>query len=174
MKVKLNTGRDAVALAFADAYTNAENTGGKIADVCKLAQAAYKGETIPDDDVSYIVDRVATAKKWDGASLKVRCSEARKVLSVYNVLPEGIQHVRETKGSCDWRAALRLATCLKKSEGNLKAALAAFELEREGSSSTPEGRAAGALKSWYKTAKPAKRAKILEAAQLLGLKLSVN
>ncbi len=174
MKTKMNTGRDAVALALIAAYDNAANTGSKIADVCTIARTTYKGAEIPEADADHIVSTVAESRGWEGATLKVRSSEARKVLSVYSTLPEGIEHVRKDRGSCDWRAALKLATCLKKHDGKLKPALAAFKATGDGNEITPAGRAASALKRWYKVAKADKRAKILAAAETLGLKLGVT
>src|SRR5690554_4144030 len=136
------TGRDAVVLAFSDAYAQAENTKSKIAQVCTIARQTYSGKDVPEDDVEYIVGKLAKVRGWTGSTAKVRKSEARKVLSVYAVLPEAIEHVRSKRGSCDWRAGMRLATCLKKSDGKLKPALAAFESQGESSKVTPQGRVA--------------------------------
>lgn len=168
------TGRDAIAAAFILAYDIAENTGGKISEVCKLAAQTYKGAEVPADDAEHIANTLAQARGWEGNTAKVRKSEARKVLGVYTTLPEAIAHVRKERGACNWRDALKLSTCLTKHEGKLKPALAAFKTSRESGTSTPQGRAAGALKGWYKVAKGDKRAKILEAAALLGLKLGVK
>jgi len=170
----MNTGRDAVALALALAYDNAANTGSKIADVCAIARTTYKGKEIPEADVEHIVTRVAESRGWEGATLKVRSSEARKVLGVYSVLPEGIEHVRKTRGACDWRSALKVATCLKRNGGKLKPALAAFMADSDRDAVSPSGRVSSALKRWYKVAKGDKKAKIIEAAELLGLKLGVT
>lgn len=174
MTVKITTGHRAIVAAFADAYEAAANSGSKLTDVCKLAKATYKGAEVPKADADMIVQALADSRGWDGDTAKVRKSEARKVLDVYSVLPEAIAHVKEKNGGCNWREALRLSTCLKKHELKLKPALAAFEAQGEGSKSTPQGRAAGALKGWYKVAKGDKRAKILEAAAILGLKLGVK
>lgn len=172
---KLNmTGHKAIVAAFVSAYETAENTGSKLADVCKLANATYKGKEIPDEEAQAMAQMIADARGWSGDTSKVRRSEICKVFGVYNTLPEGITQVRDKHGSCNWRDALKLATCLKKSEGKLKEALAAFGTKHESGTSTPQGRAAGALKGWYKVAKGDKRAKILEAAALLGLKLGIK
>jgi hypothetical protein len=174
MKAKMNTGRDAVALALAHAYETAANTGSKIAEVCTIARTTYKGAEIPEADVEHIVSKVAESRGWEGATLKVRSSEARKVLGVYSTLPEGIEQVRAKRGACDWRSALKVATCLKKHDGKLKPAMAAFLTGSENDPVSPSGRAASALKRWYKVAKGDKKAKIIEAAELLGLKLGVT
>lgn len=167
-------GRDAVVMAFVDAYATAENTGSKIAQVCAIAQTTYKGGEVAKDDADYIADSLAKQRDWEGDTAKVRKSEVRRVLSVYPVLGEGITSVREKTGSCDWRAALRLATLLKKHDSKLKPALAAFHAAAETRKTSAPGRAAGALKAWYKAAKGDKRAAILKAAELLGLKLGIK
>jgi hypothetical protein len=172
--MKTKTGRDAVVVAFIDAYATAENTGGKIAQVCALARTTYSGDDVPKEDADYIADSIAKQREWTGDTAKVRKSEVRRVLSVYSVLGEGITAVRTKLGSCDWRAALRLATLLKKHEGKLKPALTAFYVSGESRKANPAGRAAGALKGWYKVAKGDKRAAILKAAEMLGLKLGIK
>jgi hypothetical protein len=174
MKIKMNTGRDAIAVALAAAYDAAANTGSRIGEVCALASTAYKGGEIPADDVEHIVTKVADAREWDGATLKVRSSEVRKVLGVYSTLPEGIARVREKSGGCNWQGALRLATLLKKHENKLKPALAAFYAKSEADKANYAGRASKALKAWYENARGDKRAKILSAAELLGLTLGVK
>jgi hypothetical protein len=168
------TGHKAIVAAFVSAYETAENTGSKLAEVCKLATATYKGREIPEEESQAMAQMIADARGWSGDTSKVRRSEICKVFGVYNMLPEGISQVREKRGACNWRDALKLATCLKKSEGNLKTALAAFETKSENGTSTPQGRAASALKGWYKVAKGDKKQKILEAATLLGLKLGIK
>lgn len=174
MKTKMNTGRDAVAAALAGAYDAAANIGSRIAEVCGIARTAYKGAEIPADDVEHITKRVAESRGWKDATLKVRSSEVRKVLSVYSVLPEGIQHVREKSGGCNWQGALRLATLLKQNDGKLKPALAAFYEREENNRANYSGRVAAALKKWYENSRGDKRAKILAAAETLGLKLGVT
>jgi hypothetical protein len=169
------TGRDAIAAAFIAAYDIAENTGSKLNDVCKLAQQTYKGKEVPEDDANHIADTIASARGWEGTTAKVRKSECRKVLGVYSVLPEGIARVKEKLGSCNWRDALKLSTCIAKNKGKLSPALVVFFTNEGGSpKASPAGRAAGALKGWYKVAKPAKREQILQAATLLGLKLGIK
>jgi hypothetical protein len=168
------TGRDAIAAAFIAAYEQAANTGGKLAEVCTLARTTYKGKEVPEDDAEHIANTIADARDWEGATRKVRCSEVRKVLQVYPVLPEAIATVREKSGGCNWRDALKLATCLKKHDSKLRPALAAFNDGGGTAKATPAGATAGALKRWYKIAKGDKREKILQAASLLGLKLGIK
>jgi hypothetical protein len=171
----MSTGIKAIVAAFVGAYEHAENTGGKLAEVCKLAHATYKGKEIPEEDAQAMAQQISDARGWSGDTSKVRRSEICKVFGVYNTLPEGIKRVRDERGSCNWRDALKLATCLTKHDNDLKTALAAFKEQGGGESkSTPQGRAAGALKSWYKVAKGDKKQKILEAATLLGLKLGIK
>jgi len=169
-------GRDAVVVAFVDAYAAAENGGSKIAQTCAIARTAYKGDEVPADDVAYITDKIAESRGWEGATAKTRKSEVRKVLAVYSTLPEGIESVRESEGSCDWRSGLRLATLLKKHEGKLRPALAAFKAQQteKGGKGNPAGHVAGALKRWYKVAKADKRALIIKAAEMLNVRLGIK
>lgn len=175
MSIKITTGIRAIAAAFVSAYDAAENTGSKLGEVCKLANASYKGKPIPEEDAQHMAQMIVDARGWEGNTAKVRKSEINKVFAVYNVLPEAIEHTRRKRGGCNWRDALRLSTCLKKHDGALKSALAAFEAQGESvAKSTPQGRAAGALKAWYKVAKGDKREAILKAASVLNLKLGVK
>lgn len=170
----MNTGVKAIVAAFVSAYETAENTGSKLGEVCKIANATYKGREVPKEDAENIAQALCDARGWDGATAKVRKSEARKVLSVYTLLPEGINAVRESVGACNWRDALKLATCISKHEGKLKPALAEFKKAPKGGGKGPQGRVAGALKAWYKEARGEKKQKILEAAALLNIKLGVK
>jgi hypothetical protein len=170
----MNTGLKAIVAAFVSAYETAENTGSKLADVCKIANATYKGKEVPDEDAENIVQALCDARGWTEKSAKVRKSEARKVLGVYNVLPEGIKHLRDTNGACNWRDALKLATGINKHEGKLKPALSEFKKQPKDGGKGPQGRVAGALKAWYKEARGDKKQKILEAAALLNIKLGVK
>lgn len=171
-----SNGRDAVVVAFVDAYSAAENGGSKIAQTCAIARTTYKGAEVPKDDVEYITDKIADSRGWEGATAKTRKSEVRKVLSVYSTLPEAIESVRESAGSCDWRAGMKLATLLKKNGGKVKAALSAFRVSQneKGGKGNPAGHVAGALKRWYKVAKGDKKALILKAAEMLNLKLGIK
>lgn len=172
--MKMKTGRDSIAIALAAAYDAAANTGSRIGEVCALASTTYKGREIPADDVEHIVKHVGESRGWEGGTLKVRSSEVRKVLSVYNVLPECIARVREKSGGCNWQSALRLSTLLKEHEGKSKLALAAFYTQEDKRKANYAGRAAKALKAWYENSRGDKRAKILAAAETLGLKLGVT
>ena len=172
--MKSKTGRDAVVLAFAGAYEAAANIGSKIGEVCTIARSVYKGGEVPEDDANYIADKLCAARGWEGGVAKVRASEARKVLHVYTVLPEGIAAVKKQSGSCNWRGALMLATLLKKHENKLKPALAAFYADADEKKANYAGRVAKALKAWYEHAKGDKRKAIIDAASTLNVELGIK
>lgn len=155
-----------VVLAFCEAFTAHETSGSRIADVCKAAHSMFKGKPVPEEAATEILDAVTAARKWEGNTAKVRRSECKRVLSVYSVLPEGIDFVRKRDGSCMWTDALRLATKIKANDGDLKKGIAAFDADSAGGKTSPKGRAAGALRSWYIADKKARPA-IREAVALL-------
>lgn len=146
-----------VVVAFVDAFAAHESSGSRIVDICKAARGMFKGKPVPDDAATEIVDAVVAARGWQDKVATVRRSECKRVLSVYAVLPEGIERVRKERGACLWTDALRLATKIKANDGNLAKGLAAF-MESGGSVVSPKGRAAGALKQWYKADKKAREA----------------
>jgi len=163
---------NAITHALILAYSTVETSGSLINDVCKAAHAQYKGEAIPKDDRDAILESLADNRDWEGDARKVRKSEAGAILKAYPALPEMVKHVREKEGRCSWNDSLKLSRCYARAKGNVKAALAAF---RKGSESAPvsvQGRAAGALKAWFKVARGERKANILKAAELLGLKIA--
>lgn len=165
-----------IATAFAAAFDAAANIGSKLGEVCTIARAEYRGAEVPKEDAEAIANKLAELRGWEGNVAKVRKSEARKVLTVYSTLPEGIKTLREEHGGCNWRDALKLATKLKENDGKLRPALAAFKADgnERGGKKQITGRVASALKAWYKKAKADKRADILKAAEILNIKLSVK
>lgn len=167
------SGTEAIAMAFASAFEAVENSAGNIVQVCSVARATYRGEPVPRLDADTIVDEITKRRKWEGDTAKVRRSEVRRVLSVYASLGEAITIVRTRAGSCDWRAALRLATILRRNGGRVRPAVAEFSTQ-ETKRVMPRTRAAGALKAWYRRAKGEQRAAILKAAELLGVDLGLE
>ncbi len=165
--------RSAIASAYVAALNTAESSGSLVTHVCNVANKYTKGAALPDEDISGVVIDIAKAKGWKGASAKTRSSEVRKVLKFAHVLPDAIESALATHKRCDWHTSLRIATQLNKGLNVAKAVKAAFE-KSEGHKGTPEGRAAGALKAWFKVARGAKKQAILEAASMLGLKLGVK
>ena len=167
--------KDAVAkvgAALANAYTSVEMSATHLETVCNVARSAYGGEAIPEDAQKAIVERMAQERgdAWSEETATVRKSEARKVLQAYSTLPEAIATVRED-GPCDWRGGIKLARLIVKHEGDTAAAVEAYKAEGGGKKVTPEQRAAGALKAWFAKAKGEKRANIIKACDLLGLKV---
>jgi hypothetical protein len=161
-----------VGAALANAYTSVEMSASHLDTVCRIAREAFGGAAISDDDQKRIVERMAQERgdAWTEETATVRKSEARKILQSYTALPEAIATVRED-GACDWRGGIKLARLIVKHEGYAKAAVEAFKAEGGGKKVTPEQRAAGALKAWFAKSKGEKRANIIKAADLLGLKI---
>jgi hypothetical protein len=160
-----------ITRALIAAYTSVETSGSLIEDVCKAAQSQYKGEAIPKADRDTILEALADNREWEGDSRKVRKSEAGAILKAYPALRETVKHVRENKGACSWNESLSLARCLNRSKLNVKQAIAAFNAGGTNKTASPSGRAAGALKAWFKVARGDKKAAILKAATLLGLEI---
>lgn len=165
--------RSAIASAYVAALNTAETTGGLVTHVCNVANKYTKGAALSDEDIGATVTDIAKAKGWKGSSAKVRCSEVRTVLKAAHVLPDAIDTATSTHKRCDWHTSIRIARFINKGQPVAKAIRAAFE-KSEGHKGTPEGRAAGALKAWFKVARGAKKQAILEAASTLGLKLGVK
>lgn len=175
-EITLNSmARSAIVSSFVKSYDATENTGSHVHTVCDVARRFLKGAEVSKDDADAIVKDVASARGWKGESLRARGSEVRVVLRAYPALPEAMESFKAKSKSCTWHAGLKLARLLNKNEGNVRKAVSmALETRGQSAGSTPQGRTAGALKAWYKTAKSDKRGKILEAAGLLGLKLGVK
>jgi hypothetical protein len=165
--------RSAIANAYVAALNTAETSGSLVTHVCNVASKFTKGAALSDEDVSAVVTDIAKAKSWKGSSAKVRCSEVRTVLKAAHVLPDAIDTATSTHKRCDWHTSIRIARYINKGKSVSQSIKAAFE-KTEGHKGTPEGRAAGALKAWFKVARGAKKAAILEAAATLGLKLGVK
>lgn len=161
-----------VGAALANAYTSVEMSATHLETVCKVAREAFGGAGIPEDAQKAIVERMVQERgdAWSEETATTRKSEARKVLQAYQQLPEAIATVRED-GPCDWRGGIKLARLIVKHEGDAAKAVESFKAEGGGKKVTPEQRAAGALKAWFAKAKGEKRANIIKAADLLGLKI---
>jgi hypothetical protein len=165
--------RTAIASAYVAALNTAETNGSLVTHVCNVANKYTKGAALPDEDINAVVVDIAKAKGWKGASAKTRSSEVRTVLKAAHVLPDAIETATATHKRCDWHTSIRIARFINKGQTLPKSIKAAFE-KSEGHKGTPEGRAAGALKAWFKLARGAKKQAILEAASILGLKLGVK
>lgn len=163
------SGTKLIARALIAAYATVETSGSLIGDVCKAANAQYKGEEIPKADREEILEALADSRDWEGDARKVRKSEAGAILKAYPALPEMVKHVREKRGTCSWNDSLKLARCYSRAKGNLRDALAMFSKGGESKPVSVQGRAAGALKAWFKVARGEKKAAILKAASLLNL-----
>jgi hypothetical protein len=173
--IALNTtARSAIVATFAKAYDAAENSASHVHTVCETAQRYLKGAEVSKEDADAIIKDVANARGWKGDSLRARGSEVRVVLRAYPQLPETIDAYKAKTKSCTWHGALKLARLLNKCEGNVRKAVAQALETRNAAPVSPQGRAAGALKAWYKEARSDKKTAILKAAELLGLKLGIK
>lgn len=169
------TAKQAIVHTFVDALNQADNTGSLVTQVCDTAQKYLKGDEMSVDDTNGVVNAIAKQRGWKGPSLKSRTSEVRVVLRASAVLPEAIKAYADKANKCDWHTAMRLARCINKGEPVQKAVKSTFSQKATQSpKSTPQGRTAGALKAWYKDAKGDKRALIIKAAEMLGIKLGIK
>lgn len=166
--------RSAIASAYVAGLNASENTGSLLHTVCEVGARYLKGEKMGDDDVAAVSADVARAKGWKGASLAARVSEVKIMLRSLHVLPDAIDAFREKAKGCTWHDGMKLARKLAKGESVKKAVALAMVSNKGGERGTPEGHVAGALKRWFKVATPKKKTAILEAAQLLGVKLGVK
>lgn len=162
---------DKIVNAFAEAYAEVENSGGRVQNICAMANIRYRGHEVPVSDAKFIAYEIAKRREWEGDTAKVRRSEIRRVLAVYSVLSPAIIAVREKAGACDWRGALRLATLLRQHDGKVRPAVAAF-FGQEARRASPKSRTESVLRSWYRRAKGEQRTAILKAAALLGLRVT--
>lgn len=172
MTTLTSTARSAIVSSFVEALSANESTGSLVTQVCDVARKYTKGEDFSDEDRSAIVADIAKARGWKGPSMKSRCSEVNVVLKAHASLPEAIESFRTKAKRCQWHDSMKMARRLNAGDSITQAVKAAFT-KQESSTSTPSGRAAGALKAWFK-AEPRKQKAILEAAALLGLKLGVK
>lgn len=171
----LNTqARSAIVASFCNALDTAENTGSLVTQVCETAHKYLRGAEIEKDDSDSIVTDIAKARGWKDAALRSRASEVRVVLRAYNQLGEAIETYSKRANKCDWHTSMKLARRLNAGDSIKQAVLAAFTKASQSPKSTPQGRTAGALKAWYNAARGDKKAAILRAAELLGLRLGVR
>lgn len=166
------TARSAIVSSFVDALATNESTGSLVTQVCDVARKYTKGADISDEDRSAIVSDIAKARGWGKNVLKQRASEVNVVLKAHASLPEAIDAFRTKAKRCQWHDSMKLARRLNAGDSISAAVRAAFTT-KPGGDVSPSGRAAGALKAWFK-AEPRKQKAILEAAALLGLKLGVK
>lgn len=162
--------RSAIVHSFVQALNANESTGSLVTQVCDTANKYLKGEVIPDDERKLITQDIARERGWKGASLKSRMSECNVILKAYAVLPDAIAAYKDKAKSCQWHNSMRLARRLNAGDSVAQAVRAAFTQTQK--APVPiAGRVAGALQAWLREAKPDKRAAILKAAQLMGIKL---
>lgn len=167
------TARSAIVSSFVTALSANESTGSLVTQVCDVAGKYLKGDPMQDDDRAAISADIAKAKGWKGPSMKSRVSEVNVVLRAYNALPEAIELYRVKAKRVQWHDSMKLARRLNAGDSITQAVKAAFQTNANKPTTTPSGRVAGALKSWF-NAEPRKREAILKAADTLGIKLGVK
>jgi hypothetical protein len=128
--------RNAVAEAVSSVYGAYEKTGDIVTQLCDSAQRFYRGEPIPSDDLSYIVEKAAQLRQWSEASARSRKSEARALLSHYTLLPELIRAWRAKVGGCTWHNITALAREVGKHSGKARVAAAVNALLKRGKNAT--------------------------------------
>lgn len=168
--------RNAVIAAFCTALSSFESSGSIVTQVCNAASKWYKGDSIGPEDRKSIVEEIARVRGWKADAAKARTSECNAVLKAYVSLPEAIElFTKRNNGSVQWHNSLALARQINKGE-SIHTAVKNVMTKSGGQSkkSTPSGRVAGALKAWFKDARPDKKQDILKAAALLGIKLGVK
>lgn len=175
LKVTLNaSARNAIVASFCNALDTNESTGSLVTQVCDTAQRFLKGEDINEGDRANIVADIAKARGWKGPSLRSRSSEVNVVLRSYAKLPEAVKLFSTKAKAVHWHDSMKIARRLNAGDSIAQAVKAAFATKGQSVKSTPQGRAAGALKAWFKVAKADKKDLIIQAATLLGLKLGVK
>lgn len=160
--------RSAIVSSYVKALDAHMTSGSLVTQVCETAMRYMKGEEIPEDDRKAIVSDIARAKGWTGKSAKSRMSECNVILKAYAKLGEAIEAFSTKAKRMQWHDAMKLARQLNKGATIQKAVSFAMK-KKPGSTSTPKGRVAGALKAWYTsedvTAK--EKAMIAEAVKAL-------
>ncbi|MCB7129194.1 MAG: hypothetical protein J3T61_06630 [Candidatus Brocadiales bacterium] len=132
----VNKGAGKVAAAIAKVYEIVGQGGNIVTQLCKSANAVYKGETIPKRDLKTIADTVARLRNWSPVSAGPRKSEVRKMLRVYDRLPEAIVAYGKKHDTFPWHAAMKLARCLNR-EPSLKQALALMDSSKQADRGSP-------------------------------------
>lgn len=180
MSVKIKTtnnlaARNAVVATFVNVLSSHETSGNIVTQVCNTAAKWFKGEEIDAATRASIITDIAVARGWKGDSVKVRSSECNAVLKAYTSLPEAVKlFANKNHGAVQWHNSLSLARQINKGESVTNAVKNALSNKPAGNKGTPSGRVAGALKAWFKDARPDKKAAILKAADLLGIKLGIK
>ena len=114
VKATPRKGANKLASAIAKVYESIDSGGNILTQVCKSATQVYGGDAIPTVDMKFITSTVARLRGWTPASGQTRMSEVRKVLRVYNRLPEAIAAYTAKHDGFTWHTAIKLARCLNR------------------------------------------------------------
>jgi len=136
VKASVHRGAGKVASAIAKVYESIDSGGNILTQVCKSAAQVYKGAVIPKPDLKFIAQNVARLREWTPASGQTRMSEVRKILRVYDRLPEAIAAYTSKHDTFTWHTAVKLARCLNR-EPSLKHALALMEVKQKAAQVSP-------------------------------------
>lgn len=132
----VNKGAGKLAATIAKVYEVVGQSGNIITQVCKSAAVVYKGAVIPKRDLKAIAETVARLRGWSPVSAGPRKSEVRKMLRVYDRLPEAIDAYGAKHDTFPWHTAMKLARCLGR-EPALKKALALMDASRKADATSP-------------------------------------
>jgi len=170
------TARSAIVSTYVNALTSAENTGSLLTQVCEITTRYTKGAEMSDEDMKAIAVSIGKERGWKGLTAQARESEVRVILRASSELPEAIAGYTAKARKCDWHTGMKLARCINRGESVKQAITQTYakaQTSGQSQGSNPQGRTAAALKAWYKAAKGDKRAAIVKAVELLGLRLKL-
>jgi len=139
-----------VVTALAESVTTAKNSATSLIKFSVACKEAGLPVTPAAADVSVIVDKLAEKLAWNGtAREKVSKSEARNLVRQHAYLPELQDALRASPyGSCSYHDAVKLCR-LMKDEGNVAAAVAAFNTKPKAKAVNHDKRFARALQQYY-------------------------
>jgi hypothetical protein len=108
----------AISSAIAKGLREVQGTGSLLTQVCKVAQAMYRGNAIPKADVTAILDDLSARNAWNARGAgkastdQVRRSEYKSVLNAYHTLPEAMTAFHARTGRCAWTDGIALSRLL--------------------------------------------------------------
>jgi hypothetical protein len=168
-----------IVRSVGEAISNIGQSANIVTQVCETARSVADGVALSTDDIDKITGDVAKLSHVREMKPRTRdnvVSRWRTVLATYASLPAAEKALRDRMGRASWHDAMALASKLRKG-ATVKDAVASVASIMDGKKSEASKadnakRTASALKAWLKNAKGDKRAAILKAGDLLGLKLA--
>jgi hypothetical protein len=145
--------------AFAEGINTAKNSGRALVTFCQAAAKAKLPITPNDSDVIVIVNALAAKLGWDAPTYKrskQAKSEARAIVRQHAYLPEAMDAlIRSEHGACGYHDVVSVARLIK-SEGNVKAAIKAFNSSKPPKATDTGKRFELALQAHYQTVSESK------------------